>query len=103
MERVHTFRQHIDVIADHPEPVLSVYLNVNPVHPENQGQTYLLRLKEALKQLGAPMALAERIRQLVELERVECRTLVVFAALNGFFEAYRLQVDLPDAFRWGEP
>jgi Bacterial archaeo-eukaryotic release factor family 10 len=49
------------------------------------------------------MALAERIQQLVELERVEYRTLVVFAALDGLLDAYRLQVDLPDAFRWGEP
>lgn len=103
MERVRTFRQQIDVIAGHPEPVLSVYLNVNPVHPENQGQAYLLRLKDALKQLQAPMALAERIRELVELERVEYRMLVIFAAPDGLFETYRLQVDLPDAFRWGEP
>ena len=99
MERAHTFRQQIDGIARHPEPVLSVYLNVNPVHPENQGQAYLFRLKDALKQLRASMALAERIRQLTELERVEYRTLVVFAAPDGLFEAYRLQVDLPDAFR----
>jgi hypothetical protein len=35
MERARTFRQHIDVIAQHPEPVLSIYLNVNPVYPEN--------------------------------------------------------------------
>ena len=103
MERARTFQQHIDVIADHPEPVLSVYLNVNPVHPENQGQAYLLRLKEALKQLGVPTALAERIRELVELEREEYRTLVIFAAPAGLLEAHRLQVDLPDAFRWGEP
>ena len=103
MERARTFRQQIDGIAHHPEPVLSVYLNVNPVHPDNQGQAYLFRFKDALKQLGAPMALAERIRQLAELERVEYRTLVVFAAPDGLFEAYRLQVDVPDAFRWGEP
>lgn len=103
MERARTFQQHIDVIADHPEPVLSVYLNVNPVHPENQGQAYLLRLKEALKQLGVPTALAEHIRELVELEREEYRTLVIFAAPAGLLEAHRLQVDLPDAFRWGEP
>lgn len=103
MERVRTFRRQIDGIADHPEPVLSVYLNVNPVHPENQGQAYLIRLKVALKQLGAPRTLAERVWQLVELERVEYRTLVVLAAPDGLFEAYRLQVDLPNAFRWGEP
>ena len=74
MERARTFRRQIDSIADHPEPVLSVYLNVNSVHPENQGQAYLIRLKDALKQLGAPRTLAERVWQLVELERVEPRT-----------------------------
>src|SRR5215216_3825056 len=97
------FRQQIGAIANRPQLVLSVYLNVNPAHPENQARAYLLRLKDALKELGVPGDLAERTRQFVESERIDYRTLAVFAAPDGLFDTYRLQVDLPDAFRWDEP
>lgn len=102
-QQLHTFRRQIRDIANRQQPVLSVYLNVNPAHPDNQARAYLLRLKEALKELGVSGELAGRIRQFVESERIDYRTLVIFAAPDGLFETYRLQVDLPDAFRWGEP
>jgi hypothetical protein len=102
-QQLRTFRQQIRAIANRPQLVLSVYLNVNPAHPENQLRAYLLRLKDALKELGVPRDLAERIRRFTESEHRDYRTLVIFAAPDGLFGTYRLQVDLPDAFRWGEP
>lgn len=102
-QQLRTFRRQIRDIANRQQLVLSVYLNVNPAHPENQARAYLLRLKDALKDMGVPGGLAERIRQLVESERIDYRTLAIFAAPDGLFETYRLQVDLPDAFRWDEP
>lgn len=102
-QQIRTFRQQIRAIANRSQLVLSVYLNVNPAHPENQARAYLLRLKEALKDMGVPGEFAERIRQFVESERIDYRTLAIFAAPDGLFETYRLQVDLPDGFRWDEP
>jgi peptide subunit release factor 1 (eRF1) len=102
MDQQRAFRRRVGAIADRPRPVLSVYLNVNPAHPENQARAYLLRLKGALEELGAPRDLVDRIRQVVELGRMGCRTLAIFATPDGLFETYRLGVDLPDAFRWNE-
>lgn len=90
-------------VAGHPEPVLSVYLDVNPAHPENQKKAYLLRLKDALKDEEVPQAMAERVLEYAQGERFRARTLVLFAAPGGLFETHRLQVGLPEAVRWGEP
>jgi hypothetical protein len=90
-------------IASNPEPVLSVYLNVNPARRENRKKACLVRLKDALKEEGVPRGMATRLLEYVEGEQFQARTLVLFAAPDGLFEAYRLQVDLPDTFRWGEP
>lgn len=83
--------------------VFSVYLEVNPAHPENQVRAYLLRLEETLKESGVRRDLAWRIRRFAESEHIDYRTLTIFAAPGGFFETYQLQVDMPDAFRWDEP
>jgi hypothetical protein len=83
--------------------VFSVYLDVKPAHPENQVRAYPLRLEEALEEAGVRRDLAWRIRRFAASEHIDYRTLTFFAAPDGFFEAYRLQVDMPDAFRWDEP
>jgi hypothetical protein len=41
-------------VAGYPKPLLSVYLSVNPAHPENRGKAYVLRLKNTLKAVEAP-------------------------------------------------
>jgi len=92
-------------LEGHEGPVLSVYLNVNPRYNENQGQAYKVRLKDALKEMeGLPEELSERVRQEVEggTPPPRARTLVFFAAGDGFFERYHLQVDLPEIYRVGE-
>jgi hypothetical protein len=89
---------------DHDGPVLSVYLSVNARYPENQGEAYKVRLKDALGDLDVPQELAARIRGSVDKQtRPRARTLVFFAAEDGLFERYEFQVDLPEAFRFGEP
>src|SRR5919199_2073627 len=91
-------------LEGHPGPVLSVYLSVNARYRENQGQAYKVRLKDALEEMEVPGELAGRVRESVEEEvHPGARTLIFFAAEDGLFERYGLQVDLPEAYRFGEP
>jgi hypothetical protein len=84
--------------------MFSAYVSVNAEIPENQGRAYLVRLKDAMNDEGVPEELQARIREYVESERHHrARSLVLFAAEDGLFEVYRLQVDLPESFRWGDP
>ncbi len=104
MTQAEDVRRLNERLAGHQGPVLSVYLSVNARHPENQGQAYKVRLKDALQEMEVPEDLAGRIRESVEEEvRPRARSLIFFVAPDGFFERYDLQVDLPDAFRFGEP
>ena len=91
-------------LEGHPGPVLSVYLSVNARYPENQGQAYKVRLRDALEEMEVPEELAERVRGAVE-DQVHpgARTVVFFAAEEGLFERYDLQLDLLEAHRFGEP
>jgi hypothetical protein len=97
-------RQAIAAVAGHPGPLFSAYLSVNADIPENQGRAYLVRLKNAMNDEGVPEELERRIREYVEADtHPRARTLALFAAEDGLFEVYRLQVDLPESFRWGDP
>ncbi len=88
---------------EHGGPMVSAYVNANPANPENQGQAYLVRLREALDQAGVPTKIAGRIREVLENEQPQARTLIVFADEDGLLEHYGLQADLPEAVRYGEP
>ena len=90
-------------VVGYPTPLLSVYLSVNPAHPENRAKAYVLRLKEALKAVETPEDLSERVLAYVDAEQPRARTLALFASPDGIFERYRLRVDLPERIRWGEP
>ena len=87
-----------------PGPVLSMYLSVNARIPENQGQAYKVRLREALEEMEVSEDIAERVRGSIE-DQVHpgARTVVFFAAESGAFKRYDLQVDLPEAYHFGEP
>ena len=101
-KEVQNLKQRLD---GHEGPVLSVYLSVNPRYNENQGQAYKIRVKDALKGMeDLPQEVAERVREQVEDETPPpgARTLVFFAAPDGLFERYDLQVDLPEVFRLGD-
>ncbi|MGB3635316.1 MAG: VLRF1 family aeRF1-type release factor [Rubrobacteraceae bacterium] len=90
-------------ISEHPGPVLSAYVNVNPAHPENQGKAYVNRLKTALKECGAPEDLSKHALEFFRDEPPHARTIAYFAAPDGLFETSRLNLDLPEEIRWGEP
>jgi hypothetical protein len=97
-------RQAITSVADHRGPILSAYLSVNAAIPENQERAYLVRLRDAMNDEGVPEDLQRQVREHLEAEtHPGARTLAIFAAEDGLFEVYRLQVDVPESFRWGDP
>ena len=100
-EDIKRLKEHLE---GHPGPVLSVYLSVNARYPENQGRAYKVRLKDALEEIEVPEEIAGRVREAVEHQlHPGARTVVFFAAEDGLFERYDLQLDLMEAHRFGEP
>ncbi len=84
--------------------MLSAFVSVNAGVPENQERAYLVRLRDAMDDAGVPEGVQNTVRETVEAEtHPRARTLAVFAAEDGFMELYRLQVDLPESCRWGDP
>jgi hypothetical protein len=97
-------RVTIAAVADRPGPVFSAYVSVSAAIPENQERAYLVRLRDAMNDLGVPEEVQRQVREYTEAEtHPRARTLVLFAAEDGFLENYRLQVDIPESFRWGDP
>lgn len=104
MAQAQELQQAIASVTGREGPLLSAYLSVNAEIPENQGRAYLVRLKDAMDELGVPGNLQERVRSSIEgEEHPRARTLAIFADEKGFFEIHRLQVDVPESFRWGDP
>jgi hypothetical protein len=96
-------REIIGRVSGREGPMLSAYVSVNPAVPENQGQAYKVRLREGMNGEGVPEGVQDAVRERVEGERHPgARTLVVFASEDGAVELSRLQVDLPESYRWGE-
>lgn len=97
-------------IANHPAPILSLYVDVHPGRPENARRGWFIRAKDSLKTFDIPATLYERVITLLSEERAQARTLVLFAAAD-LLERYDLQVELPVVdlahgrveCRWGEP
>jgi hypothetical protein len=97
-------RQAIASVANHQGPLFSAFASVNAAIPENQERAYLVRMRDAMNDEGVPGELQKRVREYLEAEtHPRARTLALFAAEDGLFEVYRLQVDLPESFRWGDP
>ena len=104
MAQTQEIRQAITQLAGRGGPMLSAYVSVNAAIPENQGQAYLVRLRDAMNDEGVPEGLQDRVRGFVENEtHPRARSLAIFADEGGLFEVHRLQVDLPEAYRWGDP
>src|SRR5215210_6156566 len=104
MAKAQDLRQAITAMSDRQGPVLSAYLSVNANIPENQGRTYLVRLRDAMNDEGVPKDLQQRIRDHFDEEaHPAAGTLAIFTTEDDFFEVYRLQVDVPESFRWGDP
>ena len=97
-------RQVMASVAAHPGPLFSAYVSVNAAIPENQERAYLVRLRDAMDDEGVPEELKRSIREYLGAEtHPRARTLAIFAAEDGFFEVYRLHVDIPESSRWGDP
>jgi hypothetical protein len=97
-------RQAIASVADRTGPMFSAYVGVNAAIPENQERAYLVRMRDAMNDLGVPEELQKRVREYLDAEtHPRARTLALFAAEDELFEVYRLHVDLPESFRWGDP
>jgi len=104
MAQAQDLRQAITSVSGRPGPVLSAYMSINADIPENQRRAYLVRLRDAMNDNGVPEDLQRRVREYVENEaHPEARTLAIFADEDDLFEVYRLQVDVPESFRWGDP
>jgi peptide subunit release factor 1 (eRF1) len=104
MAQAQDLRQTITSLADRQGPILSAYMSVNADIPENQGRAYLVRLRDAMNDEGVPEGLRRRVREYTEKEtHPGARTLAIFADEDNLFEVYRLQVDVPESFRWGDP
>lgn len=104
MAQARELQQAMTSAANRRGPLLSAYLSVNAEIPENQGRSYLVRLRDAMNDLGVPEGVQERVREHVEAEdHPRARTLAIFADEDGFFEVHRLRVDVPESFRWGDP
>jgi hypothetical protein len=96
--------QTITTIAGRTGPILSAYLSVNADIPENQRRAYLVRLRDAMNDEGVPEDVQQRVRDYAEGEtHPEARTLAIFVDEDDLFEVHRLQVDVPESFRWGDP
>lgn len=85
--------------------MLSLYLDVNPAHPDNRNRAYLLRAREAMETVGAPPEVAHRVLEALQ-DIPQARSRVVFSTPEEL-EVYDLQVELPlfegvEAY-WGEP
>src|ERR687894_2367452 len=104
MAQAQDLRQTITSVSGRPGPVLSAYLSVNADIPENQRRAYLVRLRDAMNDEGVPEDLQRRVREYTaEQTHPGARTLAIFADEDDLFEVYRLQVDVPESFRWGDP
>lgn len=89
----------LDNINQTSEPVLSLYLNVNPANPDNTQGAVALRAAEAMRGAGLAKDYINDItaRLTKDYARPEGRTLVIFAGEDPAerFDAYFLQTDLP--------
>src|SRR5215218_10003271 len=96
--------QTMTTIAGRTGPIFSGYLSVNADIPENQRRAYLVRLRDAMNDEGVPEGLQERVREFVEEEtHPGAKTLAIFTDEDDLFEVHRLHIDMPEAFRWGDP
>jgi len=94
-----------------PPPVLTVYLDINPANPRNQGGGYLSWLKSSGQALGKELprdarrmlrAQLARIEDYLKMENPRARGLAVFAG-SHVWEVVPLQVDVTEELHWGKP
>lgn len=106
-------RALLEQVADHPSPVLSLYIDVNPAH-DNTPKTFVLRAAEAMRKVDLDKRYIQQISDKLtqEFAHPKGRSLVVFAGedISQLFNAYTLQSQLPllglsggALANWGRP
>ena len=107
-------QQALEQATSHEQPVLSLYLDVNPANPDNVQKAFVLRAAEAMRRVGLEKDYIRSITGHLEKHHVIAhgRSLVIFAGEDPgqFFEAHNLQTRLPLLDRsdgslahWGKP
>ena len=64
-------REAITAVADRPGPVFSAYVSVNAALPENQKRAYLVRMRDAMNDLGVPEEVQTQVREHTEAETTQ--------------------------------
>lgn len=103
MAQAQELRQAVNEIAGRQGPILSAYINVDPGVSQNQEQAYEVRARNYMDQSGVPEEVADRVRHTLGDAKPEAKTMAIFADQSGMLEVYRLQAELPETVRWGEP
>ncbi len=110
-KEIETIREKIAV---QEVPILSLYVDVNPAKPENARKGWLVRAKNTLKELEIPRSVENTVFDVLDKDRPEGKTFVLFAGEEGkkvWVEDFTLQVELPVVdlaqgrveAKWGEP
>lgn len=109
-----TKRALLEQVEPHPTPVLSLFLDVNPANPSNTPKAFILRAREAMRELDLDKGFIEKIATKLGQDFVipKGRSLVIFAGEDPdeLFNHYYLQSDLPlldlsdgALAHWGKP
>lgn len=107
-------RALLEQVAEHPDPVLSLYIDVNPGSRDNTPKAFVLRAAEAMRKLDLDKLYIRQVTDKLTQDFAisQGRSLVVFAGENisELFNAYYLQSQLPlldlsdgALANWGRP
>lgn len=83
-----------DTVGSYPEPVLSLYAQVNPAVADNHPHAIALRVKETLRRLGVPLKLRQSVTSRFRQQVMQTKTLVLFADETRV-DSLGLEVELP--------
>ena len=83
-----------DTVGSYPEPVLSLYAQVNPAVADNHPHAIALRVKETLRRLGVPPKVRQAVTKHFRQQVMQAKTMVLFADENRV-ETLGLEVELP--------
>lgn len=94
-----------------PEPVLSLYIDVNPATPGNSPRAIQTRARTTMGSLEVPEPVAGRVLDALAIPASRGRVLAIFAGMSDTPELLPLDMDLPVVdpttghveARWGKP
>ena len=107
-------RALLEQVADRSDPVLSLYIDVNPGSRDNTPKAFVLRAAQAMRRIDLDKRYIQQVSDKLTQDFAisQGRSLVVFAGedIKEFFNAYYLQSQLPlldlsdgALANWGRP